>query len=122
MTRSRRFGIATSIAAVVLAVGLVVSRLQVSRLQPKAAKFERRCAVVRLAMHMDATELADPALQQEASRRFYEPVAAHSYDEIMACAARPLDLSSHDRCLLTRDYSCLAELAHKAELAIEDGS
>ncbi len=106
------------VVVLVLVVALVMSRAELSRLRGKAAMYEQRCRAVRLAMRMDARELADPSTQKAASLRFAEAVADHSLPEILACIQQPVDFARREECLIKKDYGCLAALARAAEQAI----
>lgn len=120
MSKSRFAILSLGVITVALAVTLAWSLIRSVGLREKADKFDRRCSKVRLAMRQAWQHLENPALQGEAARRFLEPVALQSYDEVEMCAVRQLDLEGHTQCQLRGDYACLAKLARAAEQAIPE--
>ncbi len=98
-------------AATLIVVGY--RRLQIA--ESKAERLDHYCVVVRNAMRQDWRDLEDPNRRDQGAIRFLGTTSYHSRDEIMMCAAGPLDLSTPCR---PYDYACLAERAHLAERAI----
>ena len=104
--------------ALALAVLLVLSRLEIRRLGQRDQRYRTLCSLVRVSIVRDASDLRDPKLKDEAIRRFLEPIAHHSYEDINQCVAEPLDLD-RSKCAAGPDYaSCLARLAETAAEAV----
>jgi hypothetical protein len=117
---SQRFWIPTALAvleAVALAVVCVFwlsARHRAERLEGPANELRKYCRLVHAALEIDEADFKDPGRRDAAAIRFFEPIANHSYREIMMCAKNRPDLSPHDACLEAKDYDCLAQLAKKS--------
>jgi hypothetical protein len=124
---SQRFWIPAVLAvleAIALAVVCVLwlsARHRAERLEGPADELRKYCRLVHAALEIDEADFKDPARRDAAAVRFFEPIANHSYREIMMCAKTRLDLSRHDACLEAKDYACLAQLAQQSANSVAAG-
>lgn len=81
----------------------------------KVRKYDEHCVFIKVDFERISKALLDARDQEVALVQFD---VAPVYREVGMCATKPVDLSSHSACWISKDFKCLSDLAMQASLAI----
>lgn len=115
-------GIALGVLGTLLARSIATQPGELSEKdRTELARLHSYCDLVRIALALDAEELAssDPERREAAAQRSFgaTPNAYRSDYEIRLCAVPPPNLHERTGCWIKHDYACLSRLAKLRPIA-----